>query len=79
MSTMVLQERITELCWLVDDLGQELDALATTPYPGVHRFLMRTLTTRIARVVVQVQSHQAEPSPDQPFPSTVAPLVEQSA
>ncbi len=79
MSTTVLRERITELHWLVDELGHELDALATTPYPRVHRFLMRNLATRIAQVAVQVRSHLTEQLPDQPIPSSVVPLVEQSA
>ena len=79
MSTTVVRDQMTELRWLVDELGQELDALATTSYPRVHRFLMRNLATRIARVAVQVQRHLAEQPPDQPFPSNIAPLVEQSA
>jgi hypothetical protein len=79
MSTTAVRAQITELRWLVDELGHELDALATTPYPLVHRFLMRTLTTRIAQVAVQVQSHLTEQLPDQLFPSSVVSLVEQSA
>jgi hypothetical protein len=79
LNTCLVSDQITELRWLIDELGHELDALATTPYPLVHRFLMRNLTTRIARVAVQVQSHLTEQSPDQLFPSSVVPLVEQSA
>ena len=79
MSTTVLREQITELHWLVDELGHELDALATTPYPLVHRFLMRTLTTRIARVAVQVHGALSEPTRDRSVSSSVVPLVEQSA
>jgi hypothetical protein len=79
MVTTAVREQINELRWLIDELGQELDALAVTPYPLVHRFLIRNLTTRIARVAVQVQSHLAGPSPDRSISSHVAPLVEQSA
>ncbi len=79
MSTTAVRAQITELHWLVDELGHELDALATTPYPRVHHFLMRNLTTRIAQVAVQVRSQLTEELPDQPIPSSVVPLVEQSA
>jgi hypothetical protein len=79
MPTTVLRERITELRWLVDELGHELDALATTSYPRVHCFLIRTLTTRIAQVAVQVHGVLSEPTPDRSLSSTGVPLVEQSA
>jgi hypothetical protein len=79
MSPTTVREQITELHWLVDELGHELDALATTSYPRVHRFLMRNLTTRIVRVAVQVQRHLIEQLPEKPSPSNVVPLVEQSA
>jgi hypothetical protein len=79
MSTTAVRAQITELHWLVDELGHELDALATTPYPCVHRFLMRNLTTRIAQVAVQVQSHLAEQLPDKQSLSDEVRLVEQSA
>jgi len=79
MITTAVREQISELHWLIDELGHELDALAVTPYPLVHCFLMRNITTRIALVAVQVQSHFTEQLPDQPFLSNVAPLVEQSA
>jgi len=79
MSPTALRAQITELHWLVDELGHELDALATTPCPLVHRFLMRNLATRIAQVAVQVQSHVTEQLPDQLLSSTVVPLLEQSA
>jgi hypothetical protein len=64
MSTTILREQITELHWLVDELGHELDALAATPYPLLHRFLLCNLTTRITRVAGQVQRHLTQPSPD---------------
>jgi len=79
MLTTVLREQVKELHWLVEELGHELDALATTPYPLVHRFLMRNLTARIAQVAVQVQSHLTEQLPGKPFPSNEMRLVEQSA
>jgi hypothetical protein len=79
MVTTAVREQISELHWLIDELGQELDTLAITPYPLVHCFLMRNLTTRIARVAVQVQSHLTGPSPDRSISSHVTPLVEQSA
>ena len=79
MSTTVVREQITELHWLVDELGHELDALATTPYPLVHRFLMRNLTTRIAQVAVQVQRHFTEQPPGMKESSDEMRLLEQSA
>jgi hypothetical protein len=79
MSTTVSRERITELRWLIDELGHELDALATTPYPRVHRFLMCHLANKIARVALQVQRHLAEQLPEKPLLSDEVPLVEQSA
>jgi hypothetical protein len=78
MPTTAVREQVRELRWLIDELGHELDALAITPYPLVHRFLMRNLTTRIAQVAVQVQRYLTEQLPDQPFPSSVVLLVEQS-
>jgi hypothetical protein len=79
MSTTVLRGRITELRWLIDELGHELDALATTSYPHIHRLLMRNLTTRIAQVAVQVQSHLTQRLPEKPPLSDEVRLVEQSA
>ena len=79
MSTTAVQEQISELRWLVDQLEQEWDTLAATPYPRVHRFLMCNLTTRIARVAVQVQRHLTLPSPGTKEVSDEVPLVEQSA
>jgi hypothetical protein len=79
LNTCLVSEQITELRWLIDELGHELDALATTSYPLVHHFLMRNLTTRITQVAVQLQSHLTKQLPDQLFPSSVVPLVEQSA
>ncbi len=54
MPTNVVRDQLSELRWLVYELGQEVDALATTPYPLVHRFLIRNLTTRIIKVTAQV-------------------------
>ena len=79
MSTNAVRDQISELRWLVDQLEQERDTLATTPYPLVHRFLIHNLAARIAQVAVQVQRHLAEQPPSTPLPSNVAPLVEQSA
>ncbi len=79
MSTTAVRDQISELCWLVDQLEQERDTLATTPYPRVHHFLMRNLTTRIAQVAVQVHGALSEPPLDMSVSSNVAPLVEQSA
>ena len=50
-STPELAEQVNELRWLVCELGNERDALATTPYPQVHRFLMHNLTRRISRLL----------------------------
>jgi hypothetical protein len=79
MLTNAVQEQISELRWLVDELGQELDALATTPYPQVHHFLMCNLATKIALVAVQVRAVLSEPSHDQHLPADAARLLEQSA
>ena len=79
MSTIALRAQVSDLHWLVDELGQELDALATTPYPLVHRFLMRTLTSRIAQVAVQMQRHLIEQPPDTKESSDGVHLLEQSA
>ncbi len=79
MSSIALREQVSDLYWLVDELEHELDALATTPYPRVHRFLMRNLTTRIAWVAVQMQRHLTEQPPDTKESSDEAPLLEQSA
>ena len=79
MSHTAIRAQVTELHWLVEELGHELDALATTPYPLVHRFLIRNLTTRIARVAVQVHGAVSEPAPDRSVSSNVALLLEQSA
>jgi hypothetical protein len=79
MSTNAVRAQITELRWLVYELGQELDTLATTPYPLVHRFLMCTLTTRIALVAVQVERHLSQQPPDMKESSDELRLLEQSA
>jgi hypothetical protein len=79
MSTNALRKQIGDLRWLVDELGHELDALASTPYPGVHRFLMRNLATRIARVAVQVRGSLTEHPQDQQGSSNEVHLLEQSA
>ena len=79
MITTAVREQISELHWLIDELGHELDALAVTPYPLVHCFLMRNITTRIALVAVQVQSHLTEQLPGKSLSSDEVRLVEQSA
>jgi hypothetical protein len=50
MSTSELAELVSELRWLVSELGNELETLETTAYPLAHRFLMNGLAQRIARV-----------------------------
>jgi hypothetical protein len=50
MNTHDLPEQISELRWLVYELGHELQALSTTPYPHVHRFLIHTLAKKVAQV-----------------------------
>jgi hypothetical protein len=79
MLTNAVQEQISELRWLVDELGQELDALATTPYPRVHHFLMCNLATKIARVAVQVRGVLSEQSHDKRVPADATRPHEQSA
>jgi hypothetical protein len=79
MSTTAVREQVKELRWLIEELGQELDTLATTSYPRVHCFLMRNLATRIARVAMQVQRHLAEQLPEKQSLSDEVRLVEQSA
>ena len=50
MTTPELAEHVSELRWLVSELGNELETLETTAYPLAHRFLMHHLAQRIARV-----------------------------
>lgn len=50
MNTSELTEHVSELRWLVYELGNELETLETTAYPLAHRFLLHHLTQRIARV-----------------------------
>jgi hypothetical protein len=45
-----LSAQISELRWLVYELGREMQALSTTPYPHVHRFLVHTLAKKVAQV-----------------------------
>ena len=45
-----LAEQVSELRWLVSELGNETEALTTTAYPYSHRFLMQNLTRRITQV-----------------------------
>ncbi len=79
MSTNAVRAQITELHWLVDELGNELDALATTSCPRVHHFLMRNLTTRIAQVAVPVERHLTQQPPDMKESSDEVRPLEQSA
>jgi len=79
LNSRPLSEQITELHWLVNELGQELDALVSTPYPRVHRFLLCNLATRIVKVAVQLRSIVTEQSHDTEETSDGVPLLEQSA
>jgi hypothetical protein len=79
MLTNAVREQMTELHWLVGELGLELEAMATTSYPRVHCFLMRNLAARIARVAVQVGSSVTEQPPGERTPSDGVHLLEHSA
>ena len=79
MSLEALSAHLSELRWLVDELGQELDTLESTSYPRVHCFLMHNLATRIARVAVQVGSSVIERPPGERTPSDGVHLLEHSA
>jgi hypothetical protein len=79
MLTDPLPDQITELRWLVGELRLELDTLATTPYPGVHRFLMCNLAARIAKVAVQVRGSLTEYPHDQTLLSDSTQLFERPA
>ena len=50
MNTSELSKQVSELHWLISELGHELETLAITPYPLVHRFLMHSLTRKVAQV-----------------------------
>ena len=45
-----LAEQMSELRWLVYELGQEVETLSTTPYPHVHRLLAHSLAAKVAQV-----------------------------
>jgi hypothetical protein len=61
MNTTGLSEQVSELRWLVYELGKEMETLVTTPYPHVHRFLMHSLTRKIAQVAESACSSLTEP------------------
>jgi hypothetical protein len=79
MSLEALSAHLSELRWLVDELGQELDTLERTSYPRVHCFLMHNLATKIARAAVQVRSSVIEQPPDERTSSDGVHLLEHSA
>jgi hypothetical protein len=61
MNTTGLSEQVSELRWLVYELGKEMETLVTTPYPHVHRFLIHSLTRKIAQIAQSTCSSLAEP------------------
>lgn len=79
LNSSPLSAPISELRWLVDQLGQELDTLESTSRPRVHRFLMLNLTTRIVHIAAQVHRTLTRSSVDQRSVSNGAHFVEQSA
>jgi hypothetical protein len=61
MNSSDLPTQVSERHWLVSELGNELETLATTPYPLVHRFLMHSLTRKMAQVTESACSSLPEP------------------
>jgi hypothetical protein len=61
MTSPELSDHISELRWLVSELGNEMQVLETTAYPLAHRFLMHRLARRIARVAAHT-THCLNPS-----------------
>jgi hypothetical protein len=78
MNTHDLPEQVGELRWLVYELGNEMKAISTRPYPHVHRFLMLTLVKKIAKVAERVSEHLDQPVPAPVVRHKVQP-IEQSA
>ncbi len=78
-STPELAEQVNELRWLVCELGNERDALATTPYPQVHRFLMHNLTRRITKVAQATGERLSQFTPTPVACPEVQPIEQQSA
>ncbi len=74
-----LTEQVSELRWLIYELGNELNTLATTPYPQVHRLLMQCLAKKVAQVAQRTceSLSQSVPTPVA-RPEEVQP-IEQSA
>jgi len=77
LNSSLLSAHISELRWLVDELGQELETLENTSYPRVHCFLMLNLTTRIVQIATQVHKALTQPAADQRSMSDEAHLAEQ--
>ena len=61
MNPSELPTQVSERHWLVSELGNERETLATTPYPLVHRFLMHPLTRKMAQVAQSACSSLTEP------------------
>jgi hypothetical protein len=68
-----LTAQMSELRWLVSELGHEVQALSTTPYPHVHRLLVQSLATKIAQVA------EAPCESVSPIPLPVNPCCASSA
>ena len=79
MSTNAFRAQMSDLRWLVNELEHELDAPASSPFPRVHRFLLRYLASKIIKVAAQVRGSLTEHPPGQQGPSDGACLVEQPA
>jgi len=60
MNTTGLCEQVSELRWLVYELGKEMETLGTTPYQHLHRFLMHSLSRKIAQVAESACSSLTE-------------------
>jgi hypothetical protein len=46
----VLSAQISELRWLVYELGREMQTLETTSRPHIHRFLVHALARKVALI-----------------------------
>ncbi len=61
MTSTHLSQQLPALHWLSEELGAVLEQWRTTPYPQVHRFLARTLSSRLAELAEEACTTDGEP------------------
>jgi hypothetical protein len=61
MTSTHLSQQLTMLYWLIEELGAVLAQWRTTPYPEVHRFLARTLSSKLAELAEEACTTDGEP------------------